>query len=223
MANIQKRIASNGATTYRVLVRLKGHPIQSATVERLTDARQRASSTESAILEGRHFEVSESRRRTVSELIKQYRADVLPRPRSAKTRLVHLDWWEQKLGRYLLADVRPALLIETRKELLDGDRTPSTVNRYCASLSSVFTWGVKELQWVGDEPFFKISNFDEPQGVIRFLSDEELLFTVQPAYKYISRFSTEMLQKTPIREQEAKSQKALTGQRGPVELLRNQP
>lgn len=173
MANIQKRIASNGATTYRVLVRLKGHPVQSATFERLTDAKRWAASTESAIREGRHFEVSESRKRTVSDLIKQYRADVLPRLRSASTRLVHLDWWEQKLGRYLLADVRPALLIETRKELFDGDRTPSTVNRYCASLSSAFTWGVKELQWVSDNPFFKISNFDEPQGVIRFLSDEE--------------------------------------------------
>lgn len=173
MASIEKRTANNGATTYRVLIRLKGHPVQSATFERLTDARRWAASTESAIREGRHFEVSESRKRTVSDLIRQYRADMLPRLESANTRQVHLDWWDQKLGRYLLADVRPALLIETRKELLDGERAPSTVNRYCSSLSAAFTWAVKELQWMGDNPFFKISNFDEPEGVIRFLSDEE--------------------------------------------------
>jgi integrase len=173
MPNIEKRISSEGAVSFRVLIRLKGHPVQSATFQRLTDARRWAASTESAIREGRHFEVSESKKRTVSDLIKQYRADMLPRLRSANARQVHLDWWDQKLGRYLLADMRPALLIDTRKGLLDGERTPSTVNRYCASLSSVFTWGVKELQWMGDNPFFKVSNFDEPEGVIRFLSDEE--------------------------------------------------
>jgi integrase len=173
MANIEKRISSEGAVSFRVLVRLKGHPLQSATFQRLTDAKRWAASTESAIREGRHFEVSEARKRTVSDLIKRYQTDVLPRLRSANARQVHLDWWNQKLGRYLLADIRPALLIDTRKELLDGERTPSTVNRYCASLSSVFTWGVKELQWMGDNPFFKVSNFDEPEGVIRFLSDEE--------------------------------------------------
>lgn len=179
MANIQKRVSSEGAVTFRVLVRLKGHPIQSATFERLTDARKWAAATESAIREGRHFEVSESKKRTVSDLIKQYRADVLPHLRSAGAREVHLAWWEEKLGRYLLADVRPALLIETRKALFEKESprnkpvSSSTVNRYCSTMSHAFSWAMKELQWVGDNPFFKISNFKEPEGVVRFLSDEE--------------------------------------------------
>jgi integrase len=32
---------------------------------------------------------------------------------------------------------------------------------------------MKERQWVSDNPFFKIANLKEPEGVIRFLSDEE--------------------------------------------------
>ncbi len=39
MAYIEKRKTQDGDMKYRVLVRLKGHPTQTATFERLTDAR----------------------------------------------------------------------------------------------------------------------------------------------------------------------------------------
>jgi len=50
--------------TYRVKVRIKGHPAQAATFERLTDARRWAQSTEAAIRERRYFETREAQRRT---------------------------------------------------------------------------------------------------------------------------------------------------------------
>jgi hypothetical protein len=55
MATIERRIADDGSISYRVKVRLKGYPAQSATFDRLTDAKKWASATESAIREGRHF------------------------------------------------------------------------------------------------------------------------------------------------------------------------
>lgn len=45
MATIQKRVTSKG-TSYRVMVRLKGYPPETATFERLTDAREWATNTE---------------------------------------------------------------------------------------------------------------------------------------------------------------------------------
>lgn len=49
MANIEKRTTDSGKISYRVKVRLKGFPTQTATFERLTDARKWAQHTESAI------------------------------------------------------------------------------------------------------------------------------------------------------------------------------
>ncbi len=55
MANIQKRISQDGETAYRVRVRMKGYPVQTATFPRLTDARKWVQQTEVAIRQGRHF------------------------------------------------------------------------------------------------------------------------------------------------------------------------
>ncbi len=40
MASIEKRTTQDGAVSYRVKVRLKGKPTQSATFKRLTDAKK---------------------------------------------------------------------------------------------------------------------------------------------------------------------------------------
>jgi len=184
MATIEKRVSQDGSISYRVKVRLKGYPAQSASFVRVTDARKWAAATESAIREGRYFETREAKKRTVADLFEKYRAEVLPRLRSQDSRTVHLNWWESKLGAYSLADVRPVLIVETRKALFEKE-TPrkgpahgktlseSTVNRYCSTLSHAYTWAVKELQWVNDNPCFKIKSYKESEGVIRFLSDDE--------------------------------------------------
>ncbi|MCP5112223.1 MAG: site-specific integrase, partial [bacterium] len=53
MATIQKRTTQDGETRYRVLIRLRGTPPQSATFHRKRDAKAWALQTESAIREGR--------------------------------------------------------------------------------------------------------------------------------------------------------------------------
>src|SRR5688500_5470370 len=119
MANIEKRTSSKGEITYRVKVRLKGFPVQSATFERLTDARKWAQDTESAIRNGRHFKTSEAKRHTLAELIDRYIKTVLPsKPKSKGKQTAQLEWWREQIGAYALADVTPALIVQCRDKLL---------------------------------------------------------------------------------------------------------
>ncbi|MEC4747219.1 hypothetical protein [Methylomicrobium sp. Wu6] len=106
MATIEKRTAENGETSYRVKVRLKGYPAQSATFQRPTDAKKWATATESAIREGRHFKAAEAKKHTFAEMVDRYIKDVLPtKPKQADKQAMQLEWWKTKLGPYVLADV----------------------------------------------------------------------------------------------------------------------
>jgi len=179
MASIEKRKSKDGSISYRVKVRLKGCPTQTATFERLTDARKWVQQTESAIREGRHFKTVEAKRHTVSEMVDRYVKNVLPAKKSGRDQKRHLDWWKDEIGRYLLSDITPALIVEHRDRLKNGttrrgtQRSPSTVNRYLAALSHVFTIAMKEWGWVEDTPFRRVSTLKEPRGRVRFLSDDE--------------------------------------------------
>ena len=179
MAYIQERTNSEGETSYRVMIRLKGHPIQTATFERKTDAKKWAQDTESAIRDGRYFKTAEAKKHTLKELIERYKKDHVPQMKSGKTRIQHLDWWKDELGDYMLADIRPALIVEYKDKLAHsstyrgGKRAAGTINRYLAALSHAFTIGMKEYGWVEENPLLKITKPKEPRGIVRFLSDDE--------------------------------------------------
>jgi len=180
MATIEKRASQDGKTVYRVKVRLRGHPSQTATFERITDARRWAQQTETAIREGRHFRTAEAKRHTLADAIDRYLKHVLPqKPKSQQTQATQINWWKEEIGNYSLADVTPALIAQCRDKLAQGKtrrkmaRTPATVNRYLAALSHLFTLASKEWMWVDDNPLSKVSKMKEPRGRIRFLSDEE--------------------------------------------------
>lgn len=76
MAYIEARKQRDGKTSYREMVRLKGHPLQTATFRLKSDAKRWGQQTESAIREGRHFNTTEAKRRYVAEMIDRYVADV---------------------------------------------------------------------------------------------------------------------------------------------------
>jgi hypothetical protein len=69
MASIEKRV-TDGGTSYRVKVRLKGFPPESATFERMTDAKAWAAKTEADMKAGRHF--GASKRHTFADLANEY-------------------------------------------------------------------------------------------------------------------------------------------------------
>ncbi len=70
MASIERRKNDDGTTAYRVKIRLKGYPPETATFIRLTDARDWAQKTEVDIKAGRHF--STSKLHTLTELLDEY-------------------------------------------------------------------------------------------------------------------------------------------------------
>jgi integrase len=180
MATIEKRITDNGETSYRVKIRLKGYPVQTATFKRLTDARKWTQDTESAIREGRHFKTSEAKKHTLADLVDRYIKDVLPKkPKQAHAQRPQLERWKSELGCYVLADITPALIVECRDKLLTEitprgeQRSPATVVRYMAALSHAFTIAVNEWQWLEISPMSKVKKPTEPRGRVRFLDDGE--------------------------------------------------
>lgn len=181
MATIEKRAAVDGSIHYRVRVRLRGFPPQTASFKRLTDAKKWVQQTETAIREGRHFKTVESRKHTLKEAGERYLQSVLPskKPNSQRDQSKQLQWWMHCIGYLSLADVTPAIIAEQRDRLVQGKtprggtRTPATVNRYLAILSHLFTVSVKEWGWAHENPVLKVTRLREPRGRVRFLSDEE--------------------------------------------------
>lgn len=205
MATIEPRRNANGVTTYRVRVRLKGHPVEHASFERLTDARRWAQSTEAAIREGRHFKSSESKKHTLADAIKKYRSEVMPhKPGCSRSQPFQLDWWEAEVGAYTLANITPGLIAECREKLLNSPRnprranfkqcapsrkrSPATVNRYLAVLSHIFSIAVKEWEWIDDNPVLKVRKPKEAKGRDRYLSDDERRRFLMACEKSDSRF-----------------------------------
>lgn len=175
MATINKHVGKNGKVTYRVRVRVKGHPTVSATFDRLTDAKAWARQTDADLRAGRYLEKMESKRRTLNELLDEYEKRRLPSKAKATqhNQKRQLAWWRDRLGDYSLASITPAKLNECINDLMDGGRSGATTNRYLAPLSAAFTFAVKDLGWMDDNPMRKITKPKEPRGRVRFLSADE--------------------------------------------------
>lgn len=185
MANIQKRVGKDGATSYRVQIRLKGFPPESASFERKTDAKAWADKTEAEMKAGRHF--GASKRHTFNELADEYEPHA-----KDKARLVY---WRGVFGKDSLDTLTPARISKIRDKLLSEDtprfatpetgnpeqdanrprakRSGATVNRYLAGLSSCLAYGVKTMQWIEKNPCERITKPSESKGRVRFLSDDE--------------------------------------------------
>lgn len=113
---IYKRKDQDGNTRYQVIIRLKGHPTETATFARITDAKKWLQHTEAAIREGRYFKTAEAKKHTLGDMIGHYIE--LFKPSDYKRAQLH--WWKGKLGSYLLCDITPAMIVSARDELLHG-------------------------------------------------------------------------------------------------------
>lgn len=193
MASIEKRKNDDGTTGYRAKIRLKGHTPESATFARLTDAREWVQKTEADIKAGRHF--GASKRHTLNELIDAYEKSAKHKElKSAKEMRARLTWWRKHHGEKLLQEITPAVVAQGRDALsdefltvrrradngkvslvpLEKKRSGATTNRFLAALSSVCTYGVKELGWLERNPLERVSKPTENKGRVRFLDEVEL-------------------------------------------------
>jgi len=172
MAAIEKRIAKNGEETFRVKIRKKGYPVQTATFKRMTDAKKWVQQIESAIDEGRHFKTAEAKKHTFIDLVARYISDVLPdySSKEQKERKSKLEWWAKSFGDYSLADITPSVIVERRNQL---GRSAATTDKYLKNLSHAFNKAVNEWEWLEENPVKKVSSPKLPQGRVRFLEDDE--------------------------------------------------
>lgn len=181
MAVIQTRVNSKGEKRYRVLVRLKGHPAESETFARVTDARKWAQDKESGLRDGRHRGMAESKRHTLTDAVDRYVRDVLPRkrPKTIGAQTCHFAWWKDEYGHLALCDVTAATIAEARDRLLTEPcykktlRTDATCRRYLAALSHLFNKARREWGWVTFNPVADVEKPKESEGRTRFLSDKE--------------------------------------------------
>lgn len=178
MASIRKHVGKKG-TSYNVEIRMKGFPPQRATFKSLTKAKAWVQTTESAIRDGRHFTTTEARKHTLKELITEYLEEVTSKNPKARSQQFQLEYWRDELGHLVLADVTPKIINTKKKELLKGltptgnVRSPATVKRYLSALSQAFTYAVKELELLNENPVSKVTKPTEPRGRVRYLSKDE--------------------------------------------------
>ncbi len=181
MATIRKR-----GDKYHVQIRLKGYEPATASFERLTDAKEWVSKTETELRAGKYF--GQSKRQTFEDLAKEYF------PHAKDTR--RLNYWRAAFGSLRLADITPSRITKEVTKLLTEDterfstpatgnliadanrvkakRCGATVNRFIAALSSCLSYGVK-LEWIERNPCERITKPKESQARVRFLNEENEL------------------------------------------------
>lgn len=185
MATIQKRRGVNGKETYTVTIRSKGLPSQTATFDRLTDAKRWSASTESAIREGRYLHAVEAKRHSLADVIDRYLEDSTVKQITRDDYRPFLLWWRKEAGYLKLHDLTPARISLLRDKLRDTPvpakkyggqikvRTAATCNRNLAALSSILSIAWREWQLIEENPCKKVRKLQEPRGRTRFLSEEE--------------------------------------------------
>jgi integrase len=178
MATFQKHISKTGKPTYRAMVRLKGHPVETGTFDRLTDAREWAAKVERAIKDGR---MGVSRKRTFGELVAEYSKQTAPTLKDWSHRETHLAWWITELGEGTTLDrVTPERISAARDRLKaippkgKEKRADRTVQAYLASLSHAFTFGVESVHWLTDNPVARVKKPKVNNARVRYLSEDEL-------------------------------------------------
>lgn len=172
MSSIEKRTTDSGAISYRVKIRLKGYPAQTATFERLTDAKKWSQQTEAAIREGRRFKTAEAKKHSFNDLVTRYYSEILLHynEKEQKERKSKLDWWAKNIGHCLLADITPTAISEHKSKMT---QSPATVDKYIKNLSHAFSIAVNDWGWLEDNPVKKVKSPKLPRGRVRFLDDEE--------------------------------------------------
>jgi len=197
MASIQRLTSPlTGRISYRVQIRLKGHPSHSETFRNRKDAERWAASIESAILEGRHFPHSRGQRIDFKSLAQRYSETVLADASPSRTVNTerHIAWWVARFGSLTVAEITPDRIAEARDALAAQPftrgkvrrteagpetsapgykRSGATVNRYLATLSHIFSTALMEWRLIDRNPVRDVSKKKEARGRIRFLRDEE--------------------------------------------------
>ena len=180
MAYIQKRVRKNGRASYRALVRVKGFPTMSATFDKRYEALKWSQDKEVEFRLNKNSSFTANNgKRTLGELIDRYSSKVLSHKKDIARQTIQLNWWKAQLGNLMLCDISSSTISDYREKLQIGNthygkpRSATTVNRYLAAISHVFTVAWKEWNWINHNPVLNLRRYKEPRGRVRFLNDQE--------------------------------------------------
>ena len=192
---IDRRIAKDGTVSYRVRIRHKGQPVISKTFKQLTHAKRWKRITDSDVEKGKYLHHARGETQTLSKTIQRYIAEILPhKPKDAHNVKRHLVRWNHELGRLTLSQITPSHIAKIRDKLLSEttvrhtQRSPSTVVRYIASLSHLFSICIHEWGYLKTNPVSSIKKPKNVQGRTRFLSKEEISVLLANCKKSKCRF-----------------------------------
>lgn len=196
MATIQKNPKKDGTYSYKVMIRAQdGFPPAYKTFQNYQDAKNWAIQEEARRKQGLYSPTSNRKQNTVGNLIDSYIENILPiKPKSARDITRHLIWWKKRLGKLPLSRMTSQIIAQCRRELSQEVtskgtlRSSSTTNRYMASISSVFTYGVKELGWLSENPSLRVFKLKEPTGRDRILTQEECTRLLQACRQSSNRY-----------------------------------
>jgi len=180
MATFLKLTLDDGSPRWKAIVRRKWHPVRTRTFRTRAQSEAWAKRVEVSILDGRLVPDRSEERRTVGEVIDRYISEVVPRypARDQKKRMTHLNWWSKRLGDVPLLGFSRSMATDGLRALDKGDSpserpaSPATCNRYLATLRHVFSFAMKELEWIPMNPVSGMGR-REPRGRVRFLDDDE--------------------------------------------------
>ncbi len=181
MGAIREVTKKNGEKSFHAEVRLRGFPSQRKACRTRTKAKEWIQDTEAAIRDGRLKNHSVSRKHSVCELIDRFISTSIPdHPIYYPKKVQLLIRWKEELGHLLLSDLSASHIAKVRDKLLSETttkkaiRSSSTVNRYLAAFSKVLSVGVKEWEWLEENPMLKISKPKESKGRDRYLDRKEV-------------------------------------------------
>ncbi len=106
---------------------------RTATFGTKTEAQKWAGVIEAEITKGKHLPPSESRRKSVRDLMTRYIRTVIANRKDQRNPKRYAEFWIKRLGDLKLHRLTPAKLVEVRDELA-MDKSPATVNRYMAAM-----------------------------------------------------------------------------------------
>jgi integrase len=178
---IQKRTSKKNIVSYRVQIRESdGFPPKSKTFPTLQEAKDWQKQEKARRRQGYGSSDLMNGKKTLIDLIDRYEMIVLPtKPKDARNMKRHLDWWRNKIGKYGLTKISSDLIAQCRQELAEGvtskktKRSHATVNRYLATLSTIFTYAINECGWITDNPCRRVAKFTESKGRDRILAEDE--------------------------------------------------
>lgn len=179
MASIQK-ISGKKGDRWKAVVRRKGFGTQTQTFGKKKDAETWARSIDTKIDNGALMVSGETKRTTVGELIDRYIAEVIPQKKSGKVQKQQLLRWRDLLGELRLMSLTPNRILQARSQIAAQNTrygvpiTNATVNRYHAALSHVLKMAEMQYGLIESNPIRKVTKLKEPQGRVRYLSEDEL-------------------------------------------------